>query len=112
MYILYFCSLHLLSLAELSQLNNSLDELPNGLRELNFFKWIVPYAFKQDEDINARSQKIDDVLSNMLTGIENQDTLARLAAVTFQNYLDNNHERVCAFLNHLACPVLPLFSGV
>ena len=71
--------------------------MPEELQELNFFKTIVPYAFRYVEDINVATEMVDNVLANMLIGLENKDKLAEIGGVKFQNYEDVN-KRVCCML--------------
>ena len=68
--------------------------MPEELRELNFFKTIVPYAFRQVEDINVATEMVDNALANMLVGIENKNQLAEIGGIEFKNYDDVN-KRVC-----------------
>ena len=74
-----------------------LNKVPEELQELNFFKTIVPYAFRYVEDINVATEMVDNVLANMLIGLENTDKLAEIGGVKFQNYEDVN-KRVCCML--------------
>ena len=71
--------------------------MPDELQELNFFKTIVPYAFRHVENIKAATEMVDDALANMLIGLDNQGKLAQIGGIKFQNYNDNN-KRVCFLL--------------
>ena len=73
---------------------DGVDELPAELTALNYFKYIIPYAFKQNESISTTSNVIDELLSDLLTGIDNKDKFAQIAGVKFESYPDG-HERVC-----------------
>ena len=70
-----------------------IDELPYELQALNYFKAIVPYAFQKIESISTTSNVIDELLADLLTGIDNKDKFAQLAGVKFGNHPDG-HPRV------------------
>ena len=72
------------------------QELPFELDALNYFKAIVPFAFKQIQSISSTSTVIDELLADLLTGIDSKDKLAQLAGIRFENYLASNM-RVCVF---------------
>ena len=69
--------------------------MPIELRELNFFKTIVPYAFRHVENINTATEMIDNALANMLIGLENQDHLSQIGGIKFQIYEPPLNTRVC-----------------
>ena len=71
-----------------------IEDLPNELQALNYFKAIIPYAFQQMESISTTSNVINELVADLLTGIDNKDRFAQLAGVKFGNYLDG-HLRVC-----------------
>ena len=70
-----------------------IDDLPYELHALNYFKAIVPYAFQKIESISTTSNVIDELLADVLTGIDNKDKFAQLAGVKFGNHPDG-HPRV------------------
>ena len=88
-------SIHYYFLGVRHQLVGS-QELPFELDALNYFKAIVPFAFKQIQSISSTSTVIDELLADLLTGIDNKDKLAQLAGIRFENYLASNM-RVCVF---------------
>ena len=64
------------------------DDLPKKIQALEFFKSIVPYAFKQNESISITTKLIDELLAKLLTGIDNKDKISQLAGITFTNSHD------------------------
>ena len=69
------------------------DDLPQKIQALEYFKSIVPYAFKQNESISITTKVIDELLANLLTGIDNKQKISLLAGITFPNPPDG-HPRV------------------
>ena len=67
--------------------------MPERILALEFFKSIVPYAFKQNESITVTTKVIDKLLANLITGIDNKNKISYLAGITFTNYPDG-HPRV------------------
>lgn len=67
---------------------DGIDELPNELQALNYFKAIVPYAFKQNESISTTTNVIDELIADLLTGIDNKDKFAQVAGIKFEKYHD------------------------
>ena len=72
------------------------DDLPEEILALKFFKSIVPYAFKQNESISTTTKVIDELLAKLLTGIDNKNKISLLAGITFTNSPDG-HPRVWYF---------------
>ena len=69
---------------------DGIDELPNELQALNYFKAIVPYAFKQNESISTTTNVIDELIADLLTGIDNKDKFAQVAGIQFEKYPDGS----------------------
>ena len=64
------------------------DDMPEKLVALKFFKSIVPYAFKQNESVSVTTKVIDEVLANLLIGIDSKIKISLLAGITFTNSPD------------------------
>ena len=67
---------------------DGIEDLPYELQALNFYKAIVPYAFQQIESISTTSNVIDELLADLLTGIDNKDKFAQVAGIKFEKYHD------------------------
>ena len=71
-----------------------IEDVPDELLALRYFKNIVPYAFKQIKSISATTNAIDELLSDLLTGIYKMDKFAQMTGIKFEKYPDG-HPRVC-----------------
>ena len=65
---------------------NDTSTLPQGFQGLQYFKIIIPYAFKHSRGIEAATKQIDDALGDMLIGRNTHDLLLEVAGIKFRTY--------------------------
>ena len=71
-------------------MNVTFNTLPMEIQGLEYFKILIPYAFRQSKGIEAASKEIDDALAERLTGIQNDNRMIELSGIKFQHYDFNN----------------------
>ena len=71
-------------------MNVTFNTLPMEIQGLEYFKILIPYAFRQSKGIEAATKEIDDALADRLIGIDNDDKLIELSGIKFQTIVFNN----------------------
>ena len=75
-------------------MNDTFNTLPMDIQGLEYYKVIIPYAFREAKGIEAATKDIDDALADRLIGIENDDKLIELSGIKFVGHYDFNNLRV------------------